>query len=440
MRRRWALAFAVLLAAAVLPFTRASGTSVPEAPGCPMFPADSFWHADVSKLPLDAKSSTYVSSIGSSTSLHPDFGTVYAGAPNGIPYTAVPGTQTKVPVTFDYADESDPGPYPIPPNAPIEGGPNSTGDRHVLVVDKDACKLYEMWNSWPQSDGSWHAGSGALFDMKSDALRPAGWTSADAAGLAILPGLVRYDEVAAGHIDHAIRVTVNATDDRYIWPARHKTGSTSYPSRPPMGERFRLRASVDISGFSPANQVILQALKTYGAIVADNGSSWYISGAPDSRWNDSDLHNLTTLHGSDFEAVDESSLMVDPNSGAVNTGSTSTTTSTSIPTTTTTTTPVVKSVTVTAPNGGESWARKSPHTITWTYTGAPGTSVRIKLLRNGSVVKTVVSSTSIGMGGAGSYVWTPPGRLPVGGGYQVSVTVNGNTTITDVSNGTFSLT
>ncbi len=334
MRRRWALSLAVLLPVAVLPFTAASGTPVPEAPNCPMFPADSFWHADVSKLPLDAKSATYVSSIGSTTSLHPDFGTVWQGAPIGIPYAAIPGTQTKVPVSFDYADESDPGPYPIPPNAPIEGGSQSTGDRHVLVVDKDACKLYEMFAAYPQPDGSWHAGSGAVFDMKSDALRTAGWTSADAAGLAILPGLVRYDEVASGHIDHAIRVTVNATDDRYIWPARHKTGSTSYPSRPPMGERFRLKASVDISGFSPANRVILQALKTYGGIVADNGSSWYISGAPDSRWNDSDLHNLTALHGSDFEAIDESSLMVDPNSGAVNTGSTTTTT-TVAPTTTT---------------------------------------------------------------------------------------------------------
>src|SRR5205814_446043 len=213
-----------------------------------------------------------------------------------------------------------------------------------LVVDKDACNLYEMWSSWPQSDGSWHAGSGAVWSLTSDALRPAGWTSADAAGLPILPGLVRYDEVASGHIDHAIRLTVNATDARYIWPARHKTGSTSYPSRPPMGERFRLKASVDISRFSPADQVILQALKTYGAIVADNGSSWFISGAPDSRWNDSDLHDLTTLHGSDFEAVDESSLMVDPNSGTVTTGSTSTTvapttttTSTTRPSTTTTT-------------------------------------------------------------------------------------------------------
>jgi cell division septation protein DedD len=336
MRRRWALALALLLPVAVLPFSGASGAPVPEAPNCAMFPANSFWHADVSKLPLDAKSATYVSSIGASTAVHPDFGTVWNGAPNGIPYTAVPGTQTKVPVSFDYADESDPGPYPIPPNAPIEGGSQSTGDRHVLLVDKDVCKLYEMFDAHPQSDGSWHAGSGAVFDMKSNSLRPAGWTSADAAGLAILPGLVRYDEVASGRIDHALRITVNATDARYIWPARHQAGSAS-STRPPMGERLRLKASVDISTFSPANQVILQALKTYGAIVADNGSSWYVSGAPDSRWNDSDLHNLTLLHGSDFEAVDESSLMVDPNSGAVKTSASTTTTSTTRPPTTTTT-------------------------------------------------------------------------------------------------------
>jgi hypothetical protein len=415
-----------------------------------MFPADSFWHADVSKLPVDAKSATYVNSIGSATSLHPDFGTVWNGAPIGIPYTAVPGTQTKVPMSFDYADESDPGPYPFPPNAPIEGGAQSTGDRHVLVVDKDACKLYETWDSHPQPDGSWHAGSGAVFSTTSNALRPAGWTSADAAGLPILPGLVRYDEVASGKIDHAIRVTVNASDARYIWPARHKTGSTLNANRPPMGQRLRLKAGVNLSGFSPPNQVILRALQTYGAIVADNGSSWYISGAPDSRWSDDDLHNLGALHGSDFEAVDESSLMLDPNSGAVRTSTpttTSTTTTTTRPSTTTTTTTrpptttttVVRSVTVTAPNGGESWARKSAHTVQWSYTGSPGTSVRIKLLRNASVVSTIAKSVSIGSGGQGSYTWTPPGRLAAGGGYQVSVTVIG-TSIADTSNATFALT
>ena len=349
MRRRWALGLGLLLAVAVLPLTRANGAPVPQAPNCPMFPADSFWHADVSKLPVDPKSATYASSIGASTSLHPDFGTVWNGAPIGIPYTAVPGTQTKVPVTFDYADESDPGPYPVPSDAPIEGGSQSTGDRHVLVVDKDACKLYELYAAYPQANGSWHAGSGAVFDMKSNALRPAGWTSADAAGLAILPGLVRYDEVASGRIDHAIRITVNATDARYIWPARHQAGSTTNTNYPRMGEWFRLKASIDPNTFDPAVRPIIVALQKYGAIVADNGSSWFISGAPDSRWNDSDLHNLTSLHGSDFEAVDESSLMVDPNSGAVKTGSPTTTTTTPPPTTTTTTRPPTTTTSTTKP-------------------------------------------------------------------------------------------
>jgi len=344
MRRRLVVVLVLMVAGAIVPLTAASSAPVPEAPACPMFPADSFWHAGVSALPVDAKSSTYISSIGATTGMHADFGTVWNGAPIGIPYTAVPGTQQKVPMSFDYADESDPGPYPFPSNAPIEGGSQSTGDRHVLVVDKDNCKLYETWDSHPNADGSWHAGSGAVFDMRSNALRPAGWTSADAAGLAILPGLVRYDEVASGVIDHAIRVTVNATDARYIWPARHKTGSTSQPSRPPMGLRLRLKSSVNISTYSPANQVILQALKTYGAIVADNGSSWYISGAPDSRWNDDDLHNLGAIKGTDWEAVDESSLMVDPNSGAAKTSS-STTTTTSPPTTTTTKPPVTTTTT-----------------------------------------------------------------------------------------------
>jgi hypothetical protein len=305
----------------------------------------------------------------------------------------------------------------------------------VLVVDKDACKLYETWDSHPQSDGSWHAGSGAIFDMRSNALRPAGWTSADAAGLPILPGLVRYDEVAAGHIDHAIRVTVNATDARWIWPARHKTGTTLNANRPPMGLRLRLRSTFDISGYSPANQVILRALETYGMIVADNGSSWYISGAPDSRWSDDDLHNLTALHGADFEAIDESSLMVDPNSGAVTGSSSTTTTTTTAPPTTTTT---VRAVTVASPNGGETWVRRTPQTVRWSYTGPSSGTLRIKLLRNGSVVATITSSTAIGSGGQGSYTWTPPRRLAVGGGYQVSVTIIG-TSVTDASDGTFTL-
>ena len=268
-------------------------------------------------LPVDANSQTYVNTIGTSGGLKADFGTgLWDGGPIGIPFMTVPGTQPQVAVGFDYADERDQGPYPIPTNAPIEVGPNSGGDSHVLVVDMGSCRLYEMYYSWPQADGSWQAGSGALFDLKSNALRPAGWTSADAAGLPILPGLVRYDEVPSGANTHALRFTAPATRKAYVWPARHFASSSTDPARPPMGQRFRLKAGFDISRFSAANQVILRALKTYGMIVADNGSAWYLSGAPDERWNNDDLHLLQTgVHGADFEAVDESSLMVDANSG-----------------------------------------------------------------------------------------------------------------------------
>jgi uncharacterized protein (TIGR03437 family) len=229
----------------------------------------------------------------------------------------VAGAQAKITVTFDYDSESDHAGYPVPPNAPIEGGSSSSGDRHVLVVDHDNCVLYELYSAYPQSDGSWHAGSGAIFDLKSNALRPAGWTSADAAGLPIFPGLMRYDEVAAGAILHAIRFTVPQTRDTYIWPGRHEASSLSVTNYPPMGQRFRLKASVDLSGFAPPVQVILRALKKYGMILADNGSSWYLSGAPDDRWDNDVLHQLSQLHGSDFEAVDESALMVEANSAGV---------------------------------------------------------------------------------------------------------------------------
>jgi uncharacterized protein (TIGR03437 family) len=223
--------------------------------------------------------------------------------------------QAKVPVTFDYADESDPGPYPIPPNPPIEGG----GDRHILIVDQSDCHLYELFAASQGGGGSWEAGSGAIWDLRSNALRPAGWTSADAAGLPILPGLVRYDEVLSGEIRHAIRFTVPHTRAAYVWPGRHLASSLTGTQYPPMGQRFRLRADFDISHFSAANQVILRAMKKYGMLLADNGSAWYISGAPDSRWNNDDLHALGTITGAAFEAVDSSSLMVSANSGEVRT-------------------------------------------------------------------------------------------------------------------------
>jgi len=265
---------------------------------------------------MHANSANFITSIGLNGHLHPDFGSgLYDDEPIGIPYTVVPGNQRPVNVDFDYADESNPGPYPIPPNVPIEGGPQSSGDRHVIVVNGSTCKLYELFAAYPQSDSSWQAGSGAVWDLRSNALRPQTWTSADAAGLPILPGLVRYDEVAAGAIHHALRFTVSRTQHAFIWPARHYASSDSNPNLPPMGLRLRLKASVNISSFSPTNRVILTALKRYGMIVADNGSSWFISGTPDNRWNNDDLHTLGNIPGSDFEVVDESSLQLSPDSG-----------------------------------------------------------------------------------------------------------------------------
>jgi hypothetical protein len=282
-----------------------------------VFPTDSVWNKQVDGLPIDASSQTYVSSISATAALHPDFGSgLWDGGPIGIPFTLVPGSQPFVSINFIwYGDQSDPGPYPVPPNAPIEGGGSSTGDRHVLVVDSGNCTLYELYSAFPQADGTWQAGSGAVFNLGSNALRPSTWTSADAAGLPILPGLVRYDEVASGVINHALRFTVPRTRKAFIWPARHYASSSTDPTLPPMGERFRLKASFDIAQFSPTNQVILTALKRYGMFVADNGSAWFLSGVPDERWNNDDLHLLQTgVHGSDFEAVDESSLTIDPNS------------------------------------------------------------------------------------------------------------------------------
>jgi hypothetical protein len=293
------------------------GGNQPQVAGCQVFPANNIWNAPIDSLPLDPQSATWVATIGASAVLHPDWGSDPA---DGIPFVAVPGTQPKVAVEFTYADESDRRRYPIPPDAPIEGGANSRGDRHVLVLDKDNCVLYETYSAYPQRNGAWKAGSGAIFDLKTNKLRPAGWTSADAAGLPILPGLVRYDEAAAGAINHAIRFTVRRTRQQYIWPARHHASNLTDSRYPPMGARFRLRANFDISGFSPAGQVILRALKKYGMILADNGSPWFITGVPDPRWDISALvTEMRRVHGSEFEAVDASSLMADPNSGAVKT-------------------------------------------------------------------------------------------------------------------------
>jgi len=237
--------------------------------------------------------------------LHQDFGTTYGGAPNGIPYVIVSAAQTKVPVTFDYADESDAGPYPVPSNAPIEGGASSDGDRHVIVVDTSANKLYELYDAHPLNNGaSWHAGSGAVFDLNSNALRPAGWTSADAAGLPIFPGLVRYDEVVEQHaINHALRFTCPRTRKAYVAPARHYASSDTSSALPPMGMRVRLKASVDTSGFAPNVRVVLRAMMQYGMLLADNGSGWFFSGAPDPRWNEDELATFSRVPSSAFEVV-----------------------------------------------------------------------------------------------------------------------------------------
>ena len=281
---------------------------------CPVFPTNSIWNQPIDHLPVASNSATLVNTIGSNVTLHADFGSgTYAGAPIGIPFVTVSGSQTKYPATFQYADESDAGPYPVPLNAPIEGGSQSTGDRHAIAIDTDNCILYELYSAYPQA-ASWQAGSGAIFDLKSNGLRPAGWTSADAAGLPIFPGLVRYDEVASGVIQHAIRLTVPQTLNSYAWPARHFASSLTDPKYPAMGQRFRLRSSFNISSYTADVQVILRALQIYGMFVADNGSAWYISGAPDPRWNNNNLGTLRNLHGSDFEAVDDSVLKLQPNS------------------------------------------------------------------------------------------------------------------------------
>lgn len=270
------------------------------------FPADNAWNQDVSTAPVDPNSAAIIAFIGAATGLHADFGAgLWQGAPIGIPYTVVAASaQPKVAVSFTaYGGESDPGPMPIPAAAPVEGGSAATGDRHVLVMDRDTCLLFELYGAFPQSDGSWTADAAAIWDLKGNALRPFGWTSADAAGLPIFPGLARYDEVAAGAIPHALRFTVPTTRKAYVLPATHWASSTTSASAPPMGMRVRLKAGVDISGYPPQARIVLAALKRYGMILADNGSAWYLSGAPDDRWDNSQLATLSGIKGSDLEVV-----------------------------------------------------------------------------------------------------------------------------------------
>ncbi len=283
------------------------------------FPADSAWNRDVSGDPVDANSAAIIAFIGAGTGLHPDFGAgLYGGGPIGIPYSVVASTvQPKVAVTFTaYSSESDPGPMPIPASAPVEGGNAATGDRHVLVLDRDTCVLYELYRAFLQGDGSWKADSASVWDLKANTLRPYGWTSADAAGLPIFPGLARYDEVAAGTITHALRFTVPTSRRAYVLPATHWASSNTSTSAPPMGLRVRLKAGVDISTYPAQAKVVLAALKRHGMILADNGSAWFISGAPDDRWDNTQLASLSGIKGSDLEVVQMGTVHTSDPAGA----------------------------------------------------------------------------------------------------------------------------
>src|SRR5947209_588656 len=307
VRVRLPLLSATVLVLAQLATVQASA-AFPPSTSCQVFPADNIWNTDISSMPVHTRSTQWLSSMAASTTnLHPDFG----APPYGFPYNIVDNTHATVSVTFQYASESDPGPYPVGADTSIEGG----SDRHALIVNRDTCALYELFGL-AGSGSSWTAGSGAIFPLGSDALRPLGWTSADAAGLPIFPGLVRWDEVQAGAITHAIRFTAQQTDQSFLWPARHQAGAAANPSLPPMGARFRLRSTYDISPFSAQAQVILKALQHYGLILADNGSNWFFSGTEDANWPNSLLSELKTVPASQFDAVDESSLMLDANSAA----------------------------------------------------------------------------------------------------------------------------
>ena len=304
MRRLVPLVFVALLAGGA----SAQALRLPSAPRCPVFPKTNAWNQRIDRLPVAANSAQIIGSIGADRGLKADFGSgLWEGAPIGIPITVVGRRQPKTRVAFEYADESDRGPYPIPRTVKIEGGRASDGDRHALILDRDSCRLYELFALYPQGRG-WRAGSGAIWNLRSNKLRPEGWTSADAAGLPILPGLARYDEVRRGVIDHALRFTVRRTRRAYVYPARHYASNSNDPSLPPMGLRVRLKASFDVSGYPRQARIVLTALKRYGMMVSDNGSDWFITGQPHPRWRNDELRTLGRVRGSDFEVVDTSSL------------------------------------------------------------------------------------------------------------------------------------
>jgi hypothetical protein len=311
------IAMAPVSGSAVTAKATTVGTRVPGAPGCPMFPANNVWNTPITNLPVNPESTQWLSSMSSSsTYLHPDFGpSGDPSTPYGIPFVVVNPKHPLVHVAFDYADQSDRGPYPFGASTPIEGGSASTGDRHAIMVNPKTCTLYELYDATYSRSGS-TAGSGAIWNLRSNALRPAGWTSADAAGLPILPGLLTYNEVKSGKITHAIRMTAEMTDEAYIWPARHEAGASNDSSLPPMGARFRLDANFNIATYSKQAQVVLRAMQQYGLILADNGSNWYFQGAASSKWPLALINELKSIPASAFQAVDESGLEISPNSGA----------------------------------------------------------------------------------------------------------------------------
>ena len=315
----------ILLAGVLLAAVSSSAASAPSSTSgwaaakaaCPAFPADNWWHADVRGLPVHARSDEWLSHMDTDRDLHPDFGPSYGDGPNyGIPVTTVTGDHAKVRVKFDYASESDKVRYPLGPDTRIEGGRNSDGDKHAIVVDKTHCRLYETWNT-RVSGNTWRAGSGAVWSLTSNALRPDTWTSADAAGLPILPGLLRWKEVRNGTVDHAIRFTTPETGSHHLWPARHDAGSTSSLAYPPMGARFRLVAGFSTAGYGAKARAVIKAMKTYGLVLADNGSAWYFQGEQNRHWPSRLVEELKTIPASAFVAVDTSSLMVDPDSAQV---------------------------------------------------------------------------------------------------------------------------
>jgi hypothetical protein len=292
----------------------------PQLPGtaCPAFPADNVWNTPIRGLPVNPRSAAWLAHMAAAaTVLHPDYGPAGGAYPYGIPWQVTPRRAKFVRIHFQYASQSDRGPYPFSGRTPIEGGPGATGDRHALMVDPATCVLYELYDAQYHSGSQSTAGSGAIWNLRSDRLRPAGWTSADAAGLPILPGLVNYDEVMAGRIDHAIRFTAQTTSTRYLWPARHEAGSTSSPADPPMGARFRLKAGFSLPKSRCAGpcQTVITAMKTYGLILADNGSNWYFGGTADRRWTYTTVDQLKVIPAAAFEAIDESCLIVHPDSG-----------------------------------------------------------------------------------------------------------------------------